>query len=93
MIRKNYSVRFERPLSSMRRALVIVEQGPTSWREVAASTGLKEGQAKGALYNLAFIGAIVRVVDSRNRSVYVVPDRRPQVGASLRGVRSIFDVR
>lgn len=76
----------------MRRVLGAVEMGNERHADIVAATGLRMGQVVSALYNLAFIGAVIRSVDKQGRSIYVTPGRIGPVARNLRGVRSIFDV-
>lgn len=93
MIRKGRPLPLEKP-SNMRVVLNSIEMGNRYRREIVDHTGLKEGQVRSALYNLAFIGLVKRTVDEANRSVYLSPGQwHSQVAANLKGVRSIFDVR
>jgi hypothetical protein len=80
-------------MSTMRVVLMAVEQGSQYRHEIVVETKLKVGQVSSALYNLTFIGAIVRQTDAEGRSVYLIPGRHYGVAPCLLGVRSIFDVR
>ena len=51
------------------------------------------GQVQAALYNLTYIGVIVREVDAQGRSIYLIPGTNYGVAKCLCGVQSIFDVR
>ena len=92
-LRKNHIASFTRPMSAMRQVLSAVELGTDRRDDIAAATGLRVGQVRSALYNLAFIGAVVLARDAQGRSIYVTPGRMGAVAANLRGVCSIFHVR
>ena len=77
----------------MRSVLMAVENGLGARVDIVASTGLHTGQVRSALYNLVYIGALLRETDESGRSVYSLPGRVKGVAPCLRGVRSIFDVR
>ena len=92
MIRKGRPLPLEKP-SNMRVVLNSIEMGNKYRREIVIHTGLKEGQVRSALYNLAFIGLVKRTVDEANRSVYLSPGQwHSQVAANLKGISSIFHV-
>lgn len=93
MLKKNTPLKFTRPYSTMRSVLSAVEQGQGARVDIVASTGLHTGQVRSALYNLVYIGALIRETDDSGRSVYCLPGRVKGVAPCLRGVRSIFDVR
>lgn len=93
MLKKNQPVKFSRPMSTMRTVLLAVEHGYQSRHDILTETKLKAGQVQAALYNLTFIGVVVREVDAQGRSVYLIPGTHYGVAKCLCGVRSIFDVR
>ena len=92
-LRKNTPVKFSRPISSMRTVLQAVEQGNHTRAEIEAYSNLVPGKARSALYNLCFIGVVIRVEDDQRRSRYILPGTLGPVAKCLYGVRSIFDVR
>ena len=92
MLKKDQPVKFSRPMSTMRVVLLAVEQGHQYRHEITAETKLKQGQVNSALWNLTFIGAVVRDVDREGRSVYLLPGKIYRVAPCLMGVRSIFNV-
>lgn len=77
----------------MRRVLSAVEMGNERQIDIVVATGLRVGQVVSALWNLTFIGALVRLKDRQGRSIYVMHNGRAPVALCLCGVRSIFDVR
>ena len=93
MLKKNQPVKFSRPMSTMRAVLLAVEHGFQYRHDILEETKLKAGQVQAALYNLTFIGVVVREVDAQGRSVYLIPGTHYGVAKCLCGVRSIFDVR
>ena len=93
MLKKNQPVKFSRPMSTMRTVLLAVEHGYQYQRDILTETKLKAGQVQSALYNLVYIGVIVREVDDQGRSIYLIPGTNYSVAKCLCGVRSIFDVR
>jgi len=92
MLKKNQPVKFSRPMSTMRTVLLAVEHGFQYRQDILMETKLKPGQVQAALYNLTYIGVVVRNVDDNGRSVYLIPGTNYCVAPCLRGVRSIFDV-
>lgn len=94
MLKKNHNPTFTRPDSAMRVVLQAVEDGKQTRKEIVSSTRLEDGKVRSALYNLAFIGAVVRRSDRNRISVYSVPNTRVEMRtpACLKGIRSIFDV-
>lgn len=92
-LRKNTPVKFSRPISTMRTVLQAVEQGNNTRSEIEAFTKLVPGKARAALYNLCFIGVVIRIEDAQRRSRYILPGTLGPVASCLCGVRSIFDVR
>lgn len=93
MLKKDQPVKFSRPMSTMRVVLLAVEQGKQYRYEILKETGLKAGQVNSALWNLTFIGAVVRDVDREGRSVYLLPGKIYRTAPCLLGVSSIFNVR
>lgn len=93
MLKKNQPVKFSRPMSTMRTVLLAVEHGFQCRHDILTETKLKAGQVQSALYNLVYIGVIVRELDVQGRSIYLIPGTNYGVAPCLRGVRSIFDVR
>jgi hypothetical protein len=93
MLKKNQPVKFERPMSTMRQVYLSIEQGNKYRGDIQADTKLLQGQVQSALWNLVYIGAVVRKDDKEGRSVYQVPGMEYTVAKNLLGVRSIFDVR
>ena len=93
MLKKNQPVKFSRPMSTMRTVLLAVEHGHQYRHDILTETKLQAGQVQAALYNLTFIGVIVREIDAQGRSIYLIPGTNYGVAPCLCGVRSIFDVR
>jgi len=93
MLKKGQPVKFSRPMSTMRVVLLAVEQGYQYRHEITSETKLNPGQVNSALWNLTFIGAVVRDVDKEGRSVYLLPGKIRKVAPCLLGVSSIFNVR
>lgn len=93
MLKKNQPIKFLRPMSTMRTVLLAVEHGFQYRHDILEETKLKAGQVQSALYNLVYIGVIVRDVDAQGRSIYLIPGTNYGVPKCLCGVRSIFDVR
>lgn len=93
MLKKNQPVKFSRPMSTMRTVLLAVEHGFQYRHDILGETKLKAGQVQAALYNLTYIGVIVRELDAQGRSIYLIPVTNYGVAKCLCGVRSIFDVR
>jgi len=92
MLKKNQPVKFSRPMSTMRTVLLAVEHGFQYRHDILVETKLKPGQVQAALYNLTYIGVVVRQVDANGRSIYLLHGTNYGVAPCLRGVRSIFDV-
>lgn len=93
MLKKGHLVNFTRPMSSMHLVFECVQSGENNIHTIMKITGRRKGQVTSALYNLAFIGAIVSVTDAQGRRRYELPPvERPHVAQCLCGVRSIFDV-
>ena len=80
-------------MSTMRTVLLAVEQGHQYKYEITKETKLKQGQVNSALWNLTFIGAVMRDTDKEGRSVYLLPGKIYRIAPCLMGVRSIFDIR
>ena len=94
MLRKNTPVKFARPISTMRTVFELVESGVETRAEIVEQSKLVIGKVRAALFNLTFIGAIVRYEDEQGRSRYTTPNKVAiSAGECLKGVRSIFDVR
>ena len=93
MLKKGQPVKFSRPMSTMRVVLMAVEQGYQYRHDILKETKLKQGQVNSALWNLTYIGAVVRETDKEGRSIYILPGTLRKVAPCLMGVRSIFDVR
>ena len=94
MLRKNTPVKFARPISTMRTVFELVESGVETRAEMVEQSKLVVGKVRAALFNLTFIGAIVRYEDEQGRSRYTTPNKVAiSTGECLKGVRSIFDVR
>lgn len=93
MLKKGQSVKFTRPVSTMKTVLRAVEQGKSTRFEIQEETGLRIGQISSALYNLTFIGVIHRIDDAQGRSTYRIPGRIYGFPDNLKGIRSIFDVK
>lgn len=93
MLKKNQPVKFSRPISTMRTVLLAVEHGFQYRHDILTETKLKAGQVSSALYNLVFVGALIRDSDDSGRSIYLIPGQHQKVAKCLCGVRSIFDVR
>lgn len=94
MLRKNTPVKFARPISTMRTVFELVESGVETRIEMVEQSKLVVGKVRAALFNLTFIGAIVRYEDEQGRSRYTTPNKVAiSAGECLKGVRSIFDVR
>lgn len=93
MLKKNQPVKFARPISTMRTVFESVDRGTDSRTAIMEETGLVLSKVRAALFNLTFIGAILRYEDEHGRSRYTVPGRMVGgVAGCLKGVRSIFDV-
>lgn len=93
MLKKGHLVAFTRPMSSMHLVFECVQSGENNIHRIMQLTGRRKGQVTSALYNLAFIGAIVSVTDSQGRRRYELPPiERPHVAPCLCGVPSIFHV-
>lgn len=93
MLKKGQPVKFSRPMSTMRVVLMAVEQGHQYRHDILKETKLKQGQVNSALWNLTYIGAVMREADTEGRSIYVLPGMLRKVAPCLMGVRSIFDIR
>jgi hypothetical protein len=93
MLKKGQPVKFSRPMSTMRVVLLAVEQGTQYRHEIQTETKLRPGQVQSALYNLTYIGAVIRATDEQGCSVYLLPGRHYGIAQCLHGVRSIFDVK
>lgn len=94
MLRKNTPVKFARPISTMRTVFELVESGVETRAEIAEQSKLVIGKVRAALFNLTFIGAIVRYEDEQGRSRYTTPNKVAiSTGECLKGISSIFDVR
>lgn len=89
---KKGQTKLERPHSNMRLVFLSIEQGNHRRLEVMRDTGLSEGKVRSAMWNLAYIGCIVRGTDGEGRTVYVVPTQPREVAQCLKGVNSIFNV-
>ena len=93
MLKKGQPVKFSRPMSTMRVVLMAVEQGHQYRHDILKETKLKQGQVNSALWNLTYIGAVMRETDKEGRSIYILPGMLRRVAPCLMGVRSIFDIR
>jgi hypothetical protein len=93
MLKKDKPVKFTRPMSTMRVVLLAVEHGFESQADIVDETKLLVGQVRSALWNLIFVGAVVRGKDATGRSIYVLPGRISCVSNCLKGVNSIFNAR
>lgn len=93
MLKKNQPVKFSRPMSTMRTVLMAVENGHQTKLEITNDTGLKAGQVQSALWNLVYVGVVIKASDANGRTVYRVPGRQYSVAPCLCGIRSIFDAK
>ena len=92
MIKKGQMLKLTKP-STMRMVLNCIENGLSSRLEIAEETGLRAGQVKSALHNLAYIGAIKSATDEQGRNIYILPGRAREIARCLCGVNSIFNAR
>lgn len=94
MLKKGQPVKFSKPMSTMRIVLSEVEQGNGTRYLITKETGLRDGQVKSALFNLAYIGAIKLVTDREGRRYYVCQGAMVGgVADCLVGVNSVFNPR
>ena len=93
MLKKGQLVAFTRPMSTMRRVLDAIEVGNSRQIDIREYTGMRQGQVASALYNLVFVGALLRETDDQGRSVYFTKGMIGSVPGCLKGVNSIFNPR
>lgn len=93
MLKKNQPVKFLRPMSTMRTVLLAVEHGHQYRHDILEETKLKAVQVQAALYNLVFVGALIRDSDDSGRSIYLIPGQHQKVAKCLCGVNSIFNIK
>lgn len=92
MLKKGQSVKFTRPMSSMRLVLMSVENGNCSVRSIMDDTRLTRGQVMGAIANLAYIGALcTKQKDPQGRAIYTLPGQIHGVPPCLKAVNSVFN--
>ena len=92
MIRKNQPVKFSKPVSSMKTVYECVNDGARTRAEIIKASGLVTAKARAAIWNLVFVGIILKTEDSEGRTIYVMPGTIQGVASCLKSVRSIFDV-
>lgn len=94
MLKKNQALALKRD-STMKMVHSCVELGIRTKEDISKETGLRIGQVKSALYNLAFIGLLRFKKENGNPSVYYLIDEI-EAGLTndcLKGINSIFNHR
>jgi predicted transcriptional regulator len=90
MLKKGCRLALSRPDSTMRLVLSQIEVGKSTINDIVQSTKLRRGQVASAVYNLIFIGEVVKRKRGGRRLFVYIGDADIECGESLRGVNSIF---
>jgi len=75
MLKKNKPVSFTKPFGTMKQCYDCVNDGLTTRHEIVRETKMRDGQVRAALYNLTFIGAILKTKDEHGRTAYEMPGK------------------
>jgi hypothetical protein len=92
-LQKGKPVKFARPIGSMKTVYECIEKHQVITRaDIIKETGLVSGKAQSAIWNLVYVGVIIKAVDHLGRTVYAIPGAWIQpTPINLHSINSIFN--